>query len=545
MRRTPMYKRTILTQRPAELRHERNSHHPLWPQVSEPSVDLWKRVDRRRRSREPMHDARCAIRDVHRRAAYVCTRTSEAADDQSPGARMYGPHVRRPADCTSYSSSGGGAEYHITGPPVPCADTMYDALWPPARHVTRGSPPQRASNRISPPAPSPSPYKIASRSGGGGIASNGERGKGKDEEKMGTQARVTDGSIEKDDEGRWTGTAKSPLGCGIGDIRYTRQKKKAVMRPEFGGTWRGARYGSSTGRGGGDRSKKSPDGPQPAVEIAAPISQMSGEREGSPVEKGRSAPGAGGVRIEVQVGEQDVAIRRVDDSVGVNGLGVYPARSCSGATRTLYWLARRFARRSLHTDAQLPTSAPPRHRPYEGSGTSGRGTPALASCHFSRAKERTSGRILQGACLAQYTSWRHCASSWMGVRLEVEGKIEEEALQPRARALPVEIGAHRLAETATHWVILVCLQRLVSLWAGVHLFGLSSAICQAKYSSVWNSESFAIHRGSLLTGTWWQSKHSFSVGRTSTRGSSLTKLCNAIKLVGGWIPGAHIDGRSP
>ncbi|KAJ7891078.1 hypothetical protein B0H13DRAFT_871511 [Mycena leptocephala] len=98
---------------------------------------------------------------------------------------------------------------------------------------------------------------------------------------------------------------------------------------------------------------------------------------------------------------------------GVNGLGVYPAIleevvRAQQQPGPCIAPARRFAPRSPPTDAQLPTSAPPRRRPYEGSGMSGRGTPALASCRSSRAQERKFGRILQGACLAQHTSWRHC-----------------------------------------------------------------------------------------------------------------------------------------
>ncbi|KAJ7891077.1 hypothetical protein B0H13DRAFT_871510 [Mycena leptocephala] len=179
------------------------SPHSGTSQSSRPSIcGNASRTIPRRTASQCRTVSQCTMRGVHRRAADV-PRTSEAAGrplaDQSPGARMYGPHVRRPADCTSYSSSGGGAEYHIPGPPVPCADTMYDALWPPARHVTRGSPPQRASNRISPPRAIPIPIRdsrvgaraasvcmsVASTERWGGVARKGGKRKG-DEGKMGT-----------------------------------------------------------------------------------------------------------------------------------------------------------------------------------------------------------------------------------------------------------------------------------------------------------------------------------------------------------------------
>ncbi|KAJ7815013.1 hypothetical protein B0H13DRAFT_2381340 [Mycena leptocephala] len=85
LRRTPMCKSTILTprRRTDQLRHERNSHHPTLAQV-EPSVNLWKRVDGVTYIRAPMSTAA-----PHRVCIYPARLTSEAADDQSPGARAH------------------------------------------------------------------------------------------------------------------------------------------------------------------------------------------------------------------------------------------------------------------------------------------------------------------------------------------------------------------------------------------------------------------------------------------------------------------------
>ncbi|KAJ7790459.1 hypothetical protein B0H13DRAFT_2299040 [Mycena leptocephala] len=330
LRRTPMCNRTILTQRPAELRHERNSHHPtpLWHSASRAvrqSVETRRRHVHPVQNREPVHDARCAMSTAAPRRVcmymYPARLTSEAADDQSPGARMFGPHVRRPADSTSYSSRarecrgiGGGTAYRIPSSQSPALTRR--ALWLRARGSPRSSAHRIASPRA---APSPSPYEIRvwvpdrsqarSAARWGGIASKGGKRKGDEGEgEMGTQARVIDGSIEKGDEGRWTRNGEIAVemwnrgwdvgyaagrnagyGWVMGKVRAKDEwanvctvgstKKKSGDESGISAE-RGEERdtAASTGRGGGDRSKKSPDGPQPAVEIAAPISQMSGER---------------------------------------------------------------------------------------------------------------------------------------------------------------------------------------------------------------------------------------------------------------------------
>jgi hypothetical protein len=225
-----MCKRTILTQRPASSQAQLSPHHSTLAQNKsvEPSVNLWKRVGVtyipcRTASQCTMRDARCP---PPRRAAYVYMYPARLKQPTT-SLPAHGPACASTCGCTSYSSrarerrSGGGAVYHIPGPPVPGADTIRYTTRTMAAS-TRISPQQRASHRISPRCAIPIPIPIrdshmgaasvcmsvASKERWGGVASKGEKRKG-DEGEMGTVgtrgacvARVTDGSVETDDEGR-------------------------------------------------------------------------------------------------------------------------------------------------------------------------------------------------------------------------------------------------------------------------------------------------------------------------------------------------------
>ncbi|KAJ7891069.1 hypothetical protein B0H13DRAFT_2340718 [Mycena leptocephala] len=95
-----MCKRTILTHRPAELPHERNEHHPTLAQT-----------------REPVHDARCAMSTAAPRMRIYPVRPKQPTTSLP----VRGCTARMCIDargCTSYSSSVGGAVYHIPARPT-------------------------------------------------------------------------------------------------------------------------------------------------------------------------------------------------------------------------------------------------------------------------------------------------------------------------------------------------------------------------------------------------------------------------------------------